>query len=153
MAAEGARKLDFPFGALVAHDGKIISCRHNEVLDSNQVYRHAELLALVDAQGKLTPAQLKEATVYSTVEPCAMCAFAVQELGIKRVVFGLRSLIMGGYSKWAILQDEQIGETFPSTFGKAPEIVPGFLKNEVIAGWRAWNEARWQKFVTKRVFC
>ncbi len=153
VAAEGAKMLDFPFGALVVHDGRVISCRHNEALDSKQVYRHAELLALADAQRELTASQLKEVTLYSTVEPCAMCAFAVQELGIKRVVFGLRSPIMGGFSKWPVLQDAQLGEAFPNTFGKAPEIVPDFLKEEVIAGWRTWNEERWQKFVSKHVFC
>lgn len=152
IAAAGSTKADFPFGALVVHAGVIISEKHNEALDKRQVYRHAEMLALGDAQTRLSSQQMNAATLFSTVEPCAMCSFAARELGIGRIVFGLRSPIMGGYSHWHILQDEMISNTFPNTFGVRPEVVPDVLKDEVVAGWRSWDRHRWQRLVAKGVF-
>lgn len=152
LAADGSRLADFPFGSILVHKNSVISERHNESLEKNAVYMHAEMLVLSDAQKKLSPDQLKESVLYSSIEPCAMCSFAIQELGITRVVFGLRSPIMGGYSKWQILQDEELGKTFPNTFGKPPEVVGGILENEVAAGWKNWNPEKWKRFLEKKVF-
>jgi tRNA(adenine34) deaminase len=143
---------EFPFGAVVVLNGILISEGHNDALAQKEVYRHAEMLALVDAQKKLTREQLSECILYSSVEPCAMCSFAVQELNIRRVVFGLRSPIMGGYSKWHILQDELINTTFPNTFGRTPEVVPDVLKDQVIDGWKQWNNEKWERMYAKGVF-
>lgn len=143
---------DFPYGALVVLDDKIVSEKYNESFASNEVYKHAELLALVDAQKKLNRDQLSACTLYSSVEPCPMCSFAVQELNIKRVVFGLKSPIMGGYSRWGILQDEKLNQTFPNSFGRAPEIVADVLKDVVIEGWKQWNNDKWERLYNKGVF-
>ena len=143
---------EFPFGAVVVFNDEIISEGYNDALEQKEVYRHAEMLALVDAQKKLTREQLSECVLYSSVEPCAMCSFAVQELNIRRVVFGLRSPIMGGYSKWHILQDGLINTTFPNTFGRTPEIVPDVLKDQVIDGWKLWNNEKWERMYAKGVF-
>ncbi|MEX0917438.1 MAG: nucleoside deaminase [Candidatus Paceibacterota bacterium] len=152
IASVGTQYGEFPFGALVLFDGKVISKRHNESLHKKEVYRHAEMLALLDAQEILTPVELSRSTLYSSVEPCPMCSFAIQELNIGRVVFGLRSPVMGGYTKWPVLQDRQINDIFPKSFGRPPEIVPGILKSEVVRGWRLWNEGKWLKFIAKGVF-
>ncbi len=151
-ASVGTQYGEFPFGALVLFDGRVISKRHNESLHQKQVYRHAEMLALIDAQKVLTPDELSQSTLYSSVEPCPMCSFAIQELNIRRVVFGLRSPVMGGYTKWPVLQDRQINDIFPKSFGRPPDIEPDILKEEVIRGWREWNEEKWLKFVAKGVF-
>lgn len=143
---------EFPFGAIVVLNGLVISEGQNEAFTKKEVCLHAEMIALTSAQKKLTRDELSECTLYSSVEPCAMCSFAIQELNIKRVVFGLRSPIMGGFSKWSILQDEQINTTFPNTFGRAPEIVPDILKNEVIEGWKMWNNEKWERMHNKGVF-
>jgi tRNA(adenine34) deaminase len=152
IAAKGSRNLDFPFGALVLFKNKVISRRHNEALDKKQVFRHAEMLALIYAQKALTSSQLSQSTFYSSVEPCPMCSFAIQELGISRVVFGLISPVMGGFTKWAVLQDRQINEVFPNTFRHPPEIITGILRDEVVDGWRSWNEEKWKRLVAKGVF-
>ncbi|MBA3788887.1 nucleoside deaminase [Patescibacteria group bacterium] len=152
LAAKGSKSMDFPFGSLLVHHDSIIAEFHNEALLTNEIYKHAEMLVLIHAQKELSSSQLKKATLYCTVEPCAMCSFAIQELGISRVVFGLRSPIMGGYSKWKILQDEELGATFPNTFGKAPEISPGVLRDSVADGWKKWNPEKWARFLEKGVF-
>ncbi len=152
VAKRGSAQRDFPFGAVVVHAGNIISERHNEALDKNEVYRHAEMLALLDAQRTLTQEQRISSTLYCTVEPCPMCSFAVQEVGIGRVVFGLRSFVMGGYSKWSILQDRHICEAFPKTFRGPPKVVPDFLKEDVAACWKEWNSEKWLRFETTGIF-
>ncbi len=153
LAEIGGKTNDFPFGSVVVLEDEIISERYNEALQKNEVYRHAELLALLDAQNKLSKDELSRCTIYSSVEPCPMCAFAIQELNIRRVVFGLQSSIMGGYTKWRILQDEQINKIFPNTFARTPEIIPDVLKDEVIRGWKMWNLTKWEKLISKEVFC
>jgi len=152
LAEKATKNGDFPFGSLIVLNDVIISEQYNEALDKKEVYRHAELLALLDAQKKLSREQLSECVIYTTVEPCPMCAFAIQELNIRRVVFGLRSPIMGGYTKWKILQDSEINETFPRTFGRIPEITPDILKDQIIEGWKRWDSDKWERLISKGVF-
>ena len=152
LGDEAAKCGDFPFGSVVVMDGKVISEGYNELLAKNQIYRHAEMLALTEAQRKLSKEELTRCAIYSNVEPCSMCSFAIQELNIRRVVFGLRSPIMGGFSKWKILQDEELNKTFPNSFGRTPEIVPDVLKGKVIEGWKRWNKVKWERLLAKGVF-
>lgn len=152
LAEQAGNRGDFPFGSLVVLDDRVVSEGYNEAFTKKEVYAHAELLALVDAQKKLSKEELSRCTLYSSVEPCAMCSFAIQELNIKRVVFGLRSPIMGGFTKWQILQDEEINKTFPNTFGRTPEIVPDVLKDKVIDGWKKWDSEKWERLISKGVF-
>ncbi len=152
LADEAGKRGEFPFGSLLVIDGEVVSEAGNDALMSKDVVRHAEILALTTAQKAYEPELLRRATLYSSVEPCPMCAFAIQELGIRRVVFGLRSPIMGGYSRWPVLQDTKLGQTFPNIFGAAPEIVPDILKDKVIEGWKRWNLEQWESFKQRCVF-
>lgn len=143
---------DFPFGSVIVSENCIVSEGYNQSFASGEVYRHAELLALVDAKKILNRDQLTGATLYSSVEPCPMCSFAIRESNLRRVVFGLRSPIMGGYSKWMILQDAAISEKFPNSFSQVPEIIPDILKDDVIEGWRSWDAEKWRRLYEKGVF-
>lgn len=152
LGEEAAKKGDFPFGAVIANSDGVLSERHNESFSKKQVCYHAEMLAMLDAQHALGTNDLSKYTLYSSVEPCAMCSFAIQETKIRRVVFGLRSPIMGGYSRWGILQDELINETFPNGFYKAPQIEAGVLSHEIALSWENWNKEVWDTFCEKGVF-
>jgi tRNA(Arg) A34 adenosine deaminase TadA len=70
--------------------------------------RHAEMVAMSAAQQRLRTRALHDCTLYSTVEPCAMCSYAIRESRIGRVIFGLHSPVMGGHSRWNILMDETL---------------------------------------------
>jgi len=59
---------------------------------------------------------------------------------------------MGGYTKWKILQDNEINETFPRTFGRIPEITPDILKDQIIEGWKRWDSDKWERLISKGVF-
>ena len=79
---------DVPVGAAVWHDGKVIARRHNERERTGDPTAHAEILALRDAAARLGGWRLDAATVAVTLEPCAMCAGALQQARVGRVVFG-----------------------------------------------------------------
>lgn len=80
-----------PFAALVVDgDGNIVAEAGNDSLPPDgDPTRHAELVAAALAARRLTPEQLAQATLYSSAEPCAMCAGAIYWCGIGRVVYAL----------------------------------------------------------------
>ena len=79
---------DVPVGAVVWHDGRVIARRHNEREATGDPTAHAEMLALRDAAVRLGVWRLDGATVAVTLEPCPMCAGALQQARVARVVFG-----------------------------------------------------------------
>lgn len=134
---------EYPFGSVIALDGRIVAEATNRTVKEGDVSRHAEVIALSQAQKALSKSELARATLYSNVEPCAMCSFCIREAWVGRVVYALRSPIMGGVSKWNILRDTEIARRIP-VFGPAPEVVIGVLSKEVQQVWRAWNPLAWQ---------
>ena len=112
-------------------------------MQSADITRHAELAAISEAQKILGRADLSGCTLYSIVEPCAMCSFAVRETSIGRVVFSISSPIMGGLSKWNVLRDVELSHALPEVFGPVPEVVVGLLRQEAEKVWQAWNPIYW----------
>ncbi len=87
--AEMARELDeVPVGALIVHKGEIISEAYNTRESSKCATHHAEILAIEGACKRLGGWRLPECTLYVTLEPCPMCAGAIINSRIDRVVFG-----------------------------------------------------------------
>ncbi|RBM07916.1 nucleoside deaminase [Novacetimonas cocois] len=80
-----------PFGALVADaDGRVVTRAINDsVPPGGDPTRHAELVAVAAAARRMTPDELAACTLYSSAEPCCMCAGAVYWTGIGRVVYAL----------------------------------------------------------------
>jgi tRNA(adenine34) deaminase len=79
---------DVPVGALVLVEGKVVARRHNQREVDGDPTAHAELLALRDAAEGLPSWRLDGATLVVTLEPCAMCAGALVNARVARVVFG-----------------------------------------------------------------
>ncbi len=134
---------EYPFGSVIAIDGRIVAEAMNRTVKEGDVSRHAEVIALSQAQKALSRREFARATLYSNVEPCAMCSYCIREAWVGRVVYALRSPIMGGVSKWNILRDTEIARRIP-VFGPAPEVVTGVLSKEVQQVWQAWNPLAWQ---------
>ncbi len=86
---------DVPVGALVVVDGRVIASRHNERELSGDPTAHAELLAVRDAASSLGSWRLEGATVVVTLEPCPMCAGALQQARVARVVYGAADMKAG----------------------------------------------------------
>jgi tRNA(adenine34) deaminase len=87
---------EVPVGAVVVLGGEIIGRGSNSPIRLNDPTAHAEILALREAGSTLGNYRLERATLYVTLEPCAMCAGAMVAARIERLVFGARDLRFGG---------------------------------------------------------
>jgi len=137
-------KGEYPFGTVIALDGQVVAEAINRTIREGDVTRHAEVIALSQAQKTIGRAHLRRCTLYSNIEPCAMCSYCIREAWISRVVYALGSPIMGGLSKWNILRDDHISDRMPQIFGAVPEVASGVLSYEAQQAWRDWNPLAWE---------
>ena len=80
---------EVPIGAvLIDESGILIARAHNRIEQLNDATAHAEILALREGSRKLNRRRLTDCTLYSTIEPCAMCAGALVLCRVKRLVYG-----------------------------------------------------------------
>lgn len=87
--AKKAREMaEVPIGAVIVHEGEIIARGHNLRETSQETLSHAELIAIAEANEKIGSWRLEDCTLYVTLEPCPMCAGAIVQSRIKRVVYG-----------------------------------------------------------------
>ena len=104
---------DVPVGALVVVEGEVIASRHNERQLTCDPTAHAEVLAMRDACEHLGTWRLDDATLVSTLEPCAMCAGAAVNARIQKVVFGAPDLEAGALgSVYHLGADPRLRHTF-----------------------------------------
>jgi tRNA(adenine34) deaminase len=143
LSAEATRRGEFPFACVICDGDQIVAETINQVARDGDVSRHAELLAVSKAQQVLGGQDLSRCTLYSNVEPCAMCSFPIRETRIGRVVFAIGSPMMGGYSKWNVLRDTELSNAMPEAFGPVPEVIAGLLRREAERVWRTWNPLIW----------
>ena len=89
VAREAEKLNEVPIGAvLVDSDGRILAATSNRTIKNNDPTAHAEILALRTAAIRIGNYRLTGTTMYSTVEPCAMCAGALVNARVSRLVFG-----------------------------------------------------------------
>jgi tRNA(adenine34) deaminase len=79
---------EVPVGAVILEDGRVLAGAHNRTVVSGDPTAHAELLVLREALSLRGVDRLPDATLYVTLEPCAMCAGAIVLAKVGRVVFG-----------------------------------------------------------------
>ncbi|HKX27150.1 MAG TPA: tRNA adenosine(34) deaminase TadA [Blastocatellia bacterium] len=79
---------EIPIGAVVVVDNQIVGSGHNRPIGLHDPTAHAEVLALREAAHQIGNYRLTGATLYVTIEPCAMCAGAIVNARIKRLVYG-----------------------------------------------------------------
>jgi tRNA(adenine34) deaminase len=137
-------KGEYPFGTVIALDGQILAEAINHTVRDGDVTRHAEVIALSQAQKAIGRERLRHYTLYTNIEPCAMCSYCIREAWIGRVVYALSSPVMGGFSKWNILRDDEMSVRMPQIFAAVPEVVSGVLAHEAQQAWRDWNPLAWQ---------
>jgi tRNA(adenine34) deaminase len=147
----GARK-EYPFAAVIGRRGEFVCESLNMVRIDRDVTRHAEMVAISLAQRKLQSTSLDACTIYSTVEPCAMCSYAIREARIGRVIFGLRSPVMGGHSRWNILTDTGLSSTLPEVFASPPEVLSGCLHHDVQKVFQKRNPFVWEFVKRRKIF-
>jgi tRNA(adenine34) deaminase len=135
---------EYPFGTVIAADGQIVAEAINRTIRDGDISRHAEVIALSEAQKAIGRKHLRHCTLYTNIEPCAMCAYCIREAGVGRVAYALGSPVMGGLSKWNILRDDGISSRIPQIFGAVPEVVSGILVHEAQQAWQDWNPLAWR---------
>ena len=124
IEAEKALKGDeTPIGAIITMDGEIIARGSNRRNTDKNPLAHAEIIAINEAAQKIEDWRLEGCTLYVTLEPCPMCAGAIVQSRIPKVVFGARSPKAGfAGSVMNILQLE--------TLNHQVEVVEGVLQEE-----------------------
>jgi tRNA(adenine34) deaminase len=109
---------DVPVGAVVIHEGRIIAARHNERELTGDPTAHAEILALRDAAAELGRWRLDDCTLVVTLEPCAMCAGALVNGRLGRLVFGATDPKAGAAGSVMDLVDHRsLNHRVPTTAG------------------------------------
>ena len=91
-AKQGLHESGIPVGSVLVKDGKIIGRGHNKRVQENDPVTHAEIDCLRNA-GRI--GRYSETTLYSTLMPCYLCAGAVVQLGIKKVIVGESETVAG----------------------------------------------------------
>jgi tRNA(adenine34) deaminase len=135
LARQAASAGEVPIGAVVVVEGRLAGRGANSPIAKNDPTAHAEILALREAALAVGNYRLEDATLYSTLEPCAMCAGALVAARVKRLVFGARDLRFGGVrSKFRIADSELLNHQV--------EIVEGILATECVELLQTFFEAR-----------
>jgi len=114
---------EVPVGAILVHAGRIVARAHNSPLTRKDPSAHAEMLALRQAATITGNYRLAGGELYVTLEPCIMCAGAIVQARLSRVIFGARDPKGGAVcSLYKILTDERLNHQVA--------ITEGILKNE-----------------------
>jgi tRNA(adenine34) deaminase len=122
-AREAYRLGEVPVGAVLVLDGNILARAHNSPITKNDPSAHAEMLALRQAGNAIGNYRLAGAELYVTLEPCVMCAGAIIQARLARVIFGARDPKCGAVgSLYNILTDERLNHQ--------AEITEGILQKE-----------------------
>ena len=121
--AKKAEKIDeVPVGALIVKDGEIISTAYNTRESSKCATHHAEVLAIERACAALGGWRLPGTTLYVTMEPCCMCAGAIINARVERVVYGTPDIRFGAFGSCVDLAKVPLNHT--------PEVVGGVLAEQ-----------------------
>jgi len=122
-AEEAYRHGEVPVGAVLVREGNILARAHNSPIVKNDPSAHAEMLVLRQAGEKIGNYRLAGAELYVTLEPCIMCAGAIVQARLTRVIFGARDPKCGAVvSLYNILHDVRLNHQV--------EITEGILREE-----------------------
>jgi len=149
LSSDSAQQGEYPYAAIISRNGHFVCESLNRVARDHDVTRHAEVVALSEAQKILGRTSLDDCTIYVNAEPCAFCCYAIRESRIGKVVFGLRSPLMGGLSRWNILADRKLSSAIPEVFAPPPEIIAGCLEDKAEVAISRLHPVAW-KFISMR---
>ncbi len=134
-AQKAAEKDEVPVGAVVVLSGSIIGRAHNMPISLHDPSAHAEMLALREAAETIGNYRLTGADLYVTLEPCIMCAGAIIQARLARVIFGARDQKYGAVaSLYQVLTDQRLNHQVAVTEGilkeECGEIISRFFREK-----------------------
>lgn len=122
-AEQAGRSGEVPVGAVVVAGGKVVAVAHNQRECDNDPTAHAEILALRAAAAALGGWRLVDADLYVTMEPCPMCAGALVNARVRRLIYGCDDPKAGSVrTLYRLLDDARLNHRV--------EVVPGVLAAE-----------------------
>ena len=128
-AEQAFRLKEVPVGALVVHDGKIIGRGYNQMETLRDPTAHAEMIAITAAANYLEGRRLERCTLYVTLEPCPMCAGAIVQARIPRLVYGAWDPKAGSCGTlYNIVQDDRLNHRVELSRGVLEERCGALLK-------------------------
>ena len=126
LALQAKAQGESPVGSIIVQGEEIIGRGIESNKMHNDITFHAEIEAIRRATEHLKSQDLSSCVMYTTHEPCIMCAYVIRQTKIKAVVIGLTNKEVGGLSsKYALLTDSSIVK-----WGESPTIITGILKEE-----------------------
>ena len=129
-AAKAGSIGEVPIGAVIVYKDEIIARAHNLRETSQNAVTHAELMAIQQACEVIGSWRLEETTLYVTLEPCPMCAGAILQSRIPRVVYGARDAKAGCvHSLYTMLNDSRFNHECDVTEGVMAEETGALLTN------------------------
>lgn len=134
-AKNAYEKGEVPVGAVLVYEGEVIARAHNQIEEHKDASRHAELICLQEGARVLENWRLKNTTLYSTLEPCCMCAGAMLLARISTLVWAARDIRHGAHGSWVDI----LGKTHPTHY---IEIRSGVLQEEASELMRAFFRER-----------
>ena len=124
LAKEAGKQGEIPVGAVIVKNGEIIATGYNRREQDSTALGHAEIMAIDNACKKLKQWRLDDCELYVTLEPCPMCAGAIINARLKRVIFGAFDKKMGSCCNDSIIN------LFSLPYNHQPEVWAGILEKE-----------------------
>jgi tRNA(adenine34) deaminase len=121
-AAAAAAEDEVPIGAVIVHEGQVLAAAHNQREQLRDPTAHAEMIAITQAATALNSWRLENCTLYVTLEPCPMCAGAIVQSRVKRVVYGADDPKAGAVKTlYQLLEDSRLNHRAEVTAGVLAE--------------------------------
>lgn len=130
LAIEEAKKGDAPYGAVIVKDNEVIAVGYNTVGSDSDPSAHAEINVIRRLTAKLKNPSLESYSIYTTGEPCPMCATACIWAGVSEIIYGasIQDLILINQAQINIACEEIIAKSFRNI-----KVTKGVLKKECLA--------------------
>ncbi len=126
---------EVPIGAVIVIDNKIVSRGHNNREKSQNAIKHGEIIAIEKACKKFKSWRLENATLYVTLEPCPMCAGAIANARISKVVYGCKEKSSGDNLCEKILTSQRLNHKVEMVYDESmsediSNLLANFFKNK-----------------------
>ncbi len=140
LAAQEARaRLEVPVGACIVKGDELLAIAGNRTRTDQDPTAHAEIVALREAARRVSNYRIVDAVVYSTIEPCVMCAGALIQARIKRLVYGARDDRAGAVeSRFRVCDTDFLNHRIEITAGvleeECKEVMQDFFRERRVKG-------------------
>jgi tRNA(adenine34) deaminase len=133
LAQRAADAGEVPVGAVIIHGGQVIARAHNQVETLHDATAHAEMIAITQAAEALENWRLEGAEIFVTLEPCPMCAGALVNSRVSRIVYGADDPVAGACgSVFNIVNEKRLNHRIPVVKGvlgdRCSEILKSFFR-------------------------